>query len=235
MLRIPGEILARIYAHAREGYPEEVCGLLIGPRAEPRVDEARSCENVQNRRHAEDPAAYPRTAREAYLLSDADTFLVARSQDGERPVKVIYHSHVDHGAYFSATDRAAATFDGEPAYRGMEYLVVDARADGIGGAKLFAWDEARGDFVLTAEFAAPPARIDRELDLRGEVCPFTFARTRLALEEMQPRQVLRVLLDNPESMRNVPRSLEAQGQDVISVDELSPGLWQVLVERAPDR
>ena len=36
---------------------------------------------------------------------------------------------------------------------------------------------------------------DRELDIRGEVCPYTFVKTRLALEEMQPGQVLRVLVD----------------------------------------
>ena len=233
MIRIPADVLARVYQHAREGYPEEVCGLLIGPRGDARVDLARPCVNTQNQRHASDPVAYPRTAREAYLLSDADTFFVARNQDGDRPIRIIYHSHIDHGAYFSTTDRAAATFADEPAYPGMEYLVIDVRAGGIGGAKLFGWDEARRDFVVTAEFAAP-VRADRDLDLRGEVCPFTFARTKLALEEMQPGQVLRVRVDNPDSMRNVPRSLEAQGQDVISVAELEPGLWEILVERAPD-
>ena len=233
MIRIPADVLARVYEHAREGYPEEVCGLLIGPRPDPRVDEARPCVNTQNQRHASDPAAFPRTAREAYVLSDPDTFFVARSQGGDRPVRVIYHSHVDHGAYFSATDRAAALFDGDPAYPGMEYLVVDARADGIGGAKLFGWDEAQRAFLVTAEFAAP-VRADRELDLRGEVCPFTFARTKLALEEMTSGQILRVRVDNPDSMRNVPRSLEAQGQDVISVVEIEPGVWEILVERARD-
>jgi len=230
MLRVPPDVLAQVYAHAGEGYPEEVCGLLIGARGEPAVDEVRRCVNVQNERHTEDPVAYPRTAREAYLLSDADTLFVARSQDEERTVKAIYHSHVDHGAYFSATDRAAAMFADEPAYPGMEYLVVDARSDGIGGAKLFGWDDATASFVVTAQFGPPSPPVDRVLDLRGAVCPFTFARTRLALEEMQPGQVLRVVLDNPDSARNVPRSLEAQGQDVISVAETEPGVWEVLVE-----
>lgn len=233
MIRIPANVLARVYQHAKEGYPEEVCGLLIGPRTDTRVDEARRCVNTQNQRHASDPVAFPRTAREAYVLSDADTFFVARSQDGDRPVRVVYHSHVDHGAYFSATDRAAALFADDPAYPDMEYLVVDARADGIGGAKLFSWDEAKRDFLVAAEFAAP-VRADGELDLRGEVCPFTFARTKLALEEMRPGRILRVRVDNPDSMRNVPRSLEAQGQDVISVAEIEPGVWEILVERAPE-
>lgn len=233
-LRIPLETLARVYDHAREGYPEEVCGLLLGPRDEPAIDESRRCVNTQNERHAEDPIAFPGTAREAYSLSDADTFLVARSQDDDRPVKAIYHSHVDRGAYFSAADRARATCANAPCYPDVQYLVVDARADGVGGAKLFGWDAATSDFVVIAQFGPPDPPADHVLDLRGLACPFTFARTRLALEEMRRGQVLRVLLDNADSARNVPRSLEAQGQDVVSVHEVEKGVWAVTVERASD-
>jgi proteasome lid subunit RPN8/RPN11 len=218
VIRIPAGLLADVFEHAREGYPEEVCGVLVGPRDGPSVDEARRCRNTQNERHAEDPAAYPRSAREAYVMSDADTLFV------------VYHSHVDRGASFSSADRESAAPDGEPAYPGLEYLVVDARADGVAGARQFAWDERARDFGVVAEFAAP-TRADRELDLRGEVCPFTFARTKLVLEEMRPDEVLRVTIDNPESARNVPRSLEAEGHDVISSGEAAPGRWEVLVAR----
>ncbi|MEK6608836.1 MAG: sulfurtransferase TusA family protein [Myxococcota bacterium] len=75
---------------------------------------------------------------------------------------------------------------------------------------------------------------DREIDLRGEVCPITFARTKLALEEMPRGQVLRVLVDHPESVDSVPRTLEAQGQDVLEVAEVEPGLWAIVVEKTRD-
>jgi TusA-related sulfurtransferase len=230
VIRIPAGLLADVFEHACEGYPEEVCGVLVGPCDGPSVDEARRCVNTQNARHAEDPTAYPRSAREAYVLSDTDTLFVARSLGTDRPVRVVYHSHVDQGASFSSADRAAAAPDGEPAYPGLEYLVVDARADGVAGARQFAWDERARDFGVVAEFAAP-TRADHELDLRGEVCPFTFARTKLVLEEMRPDEVLRVTIDNPESARNVPRSLEAEGHDVISSGEAAPGRWEILVAR----
>jgi tRNA 2-thiouridine synthesizing protein A len=54
----------------------------------------------------------------------------------------------------------------------------------------------------------------RTLDLRAERCPMTFVQTRLALEPLEIGVDLRVLLRDPESVRNVPRSLEAEGCDV---------------------
>ena len=40
------------------------------------------------------------------------------------------------------------------------------------------------------------AAVDKELNLQGEVCPYTFVKSKLALEIMQPGQVLRVIVDN---------------------------------------
>jgi|SRR5579883_497144 len=143
-------VLSEVYAHAKEGYPEEVCGLLLGPRDQPLVDEARRCENRQNALHAEDPARFPRDAHTAYNLGASDLFFLDRSLRGERPVKVIYHSHVDVGAYFSAEDEAAATLDGELLYP-VDYLVVDSQRDGARGAKLFRFNGGR--FVEIASYA----------------------------------------------------------------------------------
>ncbi len=133
---IPRDVLDAIYAHAREGYPEEVCGFIVAD------DEARRCENRQNALHAEDPMTFPRDARTAYNLGPKDLFFLDRSQKSERPVRVIYHSHVDVGAYFSAEDEHAATAEGELLYP-VDYLVVDVRGDGVRGAKLFRFESGR--------------------------------------------------------------------------------------------
>jgi adenylyltransferase/sulfurtransferase len=129
-------VLEDLYEHARSGHPEEVCGLLLGPRGTPLIDETRRCENRQNALHAEDPTRFPRDARTAYNLGPKDLFFLDRSLRGDRPVKIIYHSHVDVGAYFSAEDQAAATLDGDLLYP-VDYLVIDSQKDGVKGAKLF--------------------------------------------------------------------------------------------------
>jgi TusA-related sulfurtransferase len=69
-----------------------------------------------------------------------------------------------------------------------------------------------------AETGTEGTPVDRELDLRGEVCPYTFLKARLALEEMLPGQVLRVVVDSPASARDVPRGLEQVGHRVLAAD-----------------
>lgn len=135
---IPRAVLEAIYAHAREGYPEEVCGFIVAD------DEARRCENRQNALHAEDPVHFPRDAKTAYNLGAKDIFFLDRSLRTDRPVRAIYHSHVEVGAYFSPEDVRAATYEGEPLYP-VDYLVVDVSKEGVRGAKLFRFRD--GAFV----------------------------------------------------------------------------------------
>ncbi len=75
-------------------------------------------------------------------------------------------------------------------------------------------------------------KIDEELDLHGEVCPYTFVKSKLALEEMEPGQVLRVIVNNPESADNVPRSLLSEGHTVLGVSQLGDQRWAILVKKA---
>jgi proteasome lid subunit RPN8/RPN11 len=144
--------LAAIYAHARRDYPNECCGIVFGPNAGD-ADEVRSCTNTQNELHAEDPVQHPRDAHTAYQLGARDLFALQKSLRGERPAKIIYHSHVDTGAYFSDTDQAAARMGDEPSYP-VEYVVVDVRADGVREAKQFAWDTERKTYVEVRGYSA---------------------------------------------------------------------------------
>jgi hypothetical protein len=62
-------------------------------------------------------------------------------------VKVLYHSHLDVGAYFSETDALAATAGGpEPTYD-LAYLVTSVRDGVVDDHKLFVWDEPSRSFV----------------------------------------------------------------------------------------
>ena len=76
------------------------------------------------------------------------------------------------------------------------------------------------------------AMIDKELNLQGEVCPYTFVKSKLALEVMQPGQVLRVIVDNDESAANVPRSMQNEGHNVLGVTKLNTKEWQIVVQKS---
>jgi proteasome lid subunit RPN8/RPN11 len=153
---VTGEALAEMYAHARRDYPNECCGIVFGPKEAPVADRALACANIQNQLHAEDPVTHSRDARTAYNLGAADLFKLGKSLRGETPAKIVYHSHVEVGAYFSDTDQAAAQMEGEPSYP-VEYVVIDVRAAGVGGAAQFAWDPTQRRYVEVGRYAGPAA------------------------------------------------------------------------------
>jgi tRNA 2-thiouridine synthesizing protein A len=66
-----------------------------------------------------------------------------------------------------------------------------------------------------------------KLDLRGVRCPLNWARARVRLEELGPGAHLVLLVDDPRSVRDLPRAAEACGYHAAEVLELSPGLWQI--------
>jgi len=72
---------------------------------------------------------------------------------------------------------------------------------------------------------------DRELDIRGEVCPFTFVKSKLVLEQMELGQVLRVILDYPPSVESVPKSMREEGQEVLAVNQLDNNTWEILIRK----
>jgi TusA-related sulfurtransferase len=74
--------------------------------------------------------------------------------------------------------------------------------------------------------------VDKDLNLHGEVCPYTFVKSKLALEVMQPGQVLRVIVDNDESAANVPRSMQNEGHKVLGVTKLNQRDWQIVVQKS---
>jgi len=75
---------------------------------------------------------------------------------------------------------------------------------------------------------------DHVIDLRGDVCPITFAKTKIALEEMRVGEVLLVRLDYEPASRNVPRSAAMYGDEVLAVRQVGEGEWEVLIRKRVD-
>jgi TusA-related sulfurtransferase len=73
------------------------------------------------------------------------------------------------------------------------------------------------------------SHIDRELNLKGEICPYTFVESMLALEEMENGQVLRVIVDYEPSACDVPKSLAREGYDILDVSKINETDWAICV------
>jgi TusA-related sulfurtransferase len=74
--------------------------------------------------------------------------------------------------------------------------------------------------------------IDRELNIKGEVCPYTFVKSKLAIEEMRPGEVLKVIVDHEPATDNVPKSMRNEGHEVLDVSKINSTDWQIIVRKA---
>ena len=144
---ISGASLDAMIAQGEREFPFECCGFIIGDAT---TEEVRPITNIQNRKHAEDPAAFPRDARTAFLMEPKEHLAVMNEVDRRKlGLRAVYHSHPDHDAYFSATDRArACSFDpSEPDYPDTIYIVMSIRDGKFVRAAAFGWDPEKKEFA----------------------------------------------------------------------------------------
>lgn len=67
------------------------------------------------------------------------------------------------------------------------------------------------------------------IDITGVVCPITFVKTKVALEELADGDLLEVRLNGGEPVQNVPRSLKDEGHRVTGIKKLDDGTYRLLV------
>jgi len=144
----------RIVAQAEREFPYECCGFIIGNNlGDNTIEEVRPISNIQNAQHAKDPGAFPRDARTAFLMDPKEHLAVMREIDDRKlALRIVYHSHPEHEAYFSVTDRRqACSFDPDyPDYPETTYIVMSIMAGKFNRAAAFVWDETKKEFVETA-------------------------------------------------------------------------------------
>ncbi|HEX7124716.1 MAG TPA: M67 family metallopeptidase [Thermodesulfobacteriota bacterium] len=122
-VRLSAEARNAVLAHGARDYPHEACGLLLAPRGTPlRLVEAAPVANLNTERahdrYTLDPVGFRRAAEAA----------AARGLE----VAGVYHSHPDHPARPSETDRVNA-------WAGWTYLILrvaDGRPEELNGFRL---------------------------------------------------------------------------------------------------
>ena len=72
---------------------------------------------------------------------------------------------------------------------------------------------------------------DAYVDITDVVCPITFVKAKVAIEEIEQGQILEILMNEGEPLHNVPRSLKDEGHRVVEVENNSNGTFTVLVEK----
>ena len=149
MLQINSKFLSEIFYFCAKGYPDEACGFVLGTVGTRRVaTRVVACKNSQNELHAKDPVRYPRDAKTAYTINPKDMEqIAAEAKSKGETIVSIFHSHPEHGVYFSAEDKGMAAPWGEPLFPELSYLVVSVYGGEVKNASEFYWDTNKKDFV----------------------------------------------------------------------------------------
>ena len=128
-MKIRQEALDAIRAHGAEGYPREICGIMIGPHDERAVSEVKRARNIVVER-----------ARDRYEIDPRDHIRIQREADAAGlDIVGYYHSHPDHPAQ-------ASRFDTERAWAGYVYLIVAVHDGKPVDANAFVADADGGPF-----------------------------------------------------------------------------------------
>lgn len=142
-MKISGIELENICAHARRGHPFEVCGVLVGT-TEAGVPQVTAALPVANR-ETEAP-------RVRYQIAPEDLLRIqSESRNAGRDILGFYHSHPDHPARPSETDRRIAAGGLSD---GVVHMVVGVTGAGTAVPTAWIFRDA------TQAFEAEPLDVD---------------------------------------------------------------------------
>ena len=72
---------------------------------------------------------------------------------------------------------------------------------------------------------------DEQVDITDVVCPVTFVKSKVALEEMDEGQVLAVKMNDGEPVQNVPRSIKEEGHQILKLNTNDDGTYTLFVKK----
>lgn len=75
---------------------------------------------------------------------------------------------------------------------------------------------------------------DEIVDITDKVCPLTFVKAKVSLDELEIGQVLAVRMNDGEPVQNVPRSMKDEGQQVLKLTNNNDGTYTLYVKKLED-
>ena len=77
-------------------------------------------------------------------------------------------------------------------------------------------------------------KFDDTVDITDVVCPVTFVKAKVALEELDEGQILSISMNDGEPVQNVPRSIKEEGHQILKLDDNEDGTYTLYVKKAGD-
>lgn len=75
---------------------------------------------------------------------------------------------------------------------------------------------------------------DEEVDITDKVCPLTFVKAKVTLDELEDGQVLAIRMNDGEPVQNVPRSIKEEGHQILKLSDNEDGTYTLYVRKVED-
>lgn len=77
-------------------------------------------------------------------------------------------------------------------------------------------------------------KVNDTVDITDVVCPTTFVKAKIALEELEEGEILSVKMNDGEPVQNVPRSIKEEGHQILKLIDNEDGTYNLIVKKVGD-
>ena len=74
-------------------------------------------------------------------------------------------------------------------------------------------------------------KFDEEVDITDKVCPLTFVKAKVALDELDEGQIIAIRMNDVEPVQNVPRSIKDEGHQILKLEDNEDGTYTLFVKK----
>ena len=73
--------------------------------------------------------------------------------------------------------------------------------------------------------------INDTVDITDKVCPLTFVKAKVAIEELEDGEIIAIHMNDGEPVQNVPRSLKEEGHKILKLIDNEDGTYDLIVQK----
>ena len=77
-------------------------------------------------------------------------------------------------------------------------------------------------------------RIDDTVDITDKVCPLTFLKAKVAIDQLEDGEFIAIRMNDGEPVQNVPRSIKEEGHQILKLVNNEDGTYNLIVKKVED-
>lgn len=77
-------------------------------------------------------------------------------------------------------------------------------------------------------------KFDDEVDITDKVCPMTFVKAKVAIDELDDGEILAIRMNDGEPVQNVPRSMKEEGHQILKLTDNEDGTYTLYVKKVEE-